>query len=128
MKIFFILDGATEQYDKTIALISALTSIESVGFASDLTDALDSIRLRHPNISIFTNNNLNEDMRAIMMASLKSGHSVVMLPPGVDVGDRCAYLGVEIDHKNREADWILTSIQRIIHKYYDEKRRPRAKD
>jgi hypothetical protein len=115
--IFFILSAATRQYEKTISLISALVRIESVGFASDLTEALEDIRQRYTKTPIFTSNIQSENMDAIMMSSLESGHSTIILPRKFKIKGKCACIGVEVDHNDPTTRWVINSIESIIQKY-----------
>jgi hypothetical protein len=126
MKVFLILSGTADQYGKTIALISALVRIDSVGHASDLTEALRNIRQDYPDIPILTSEICSEDIRTIMMSAVRSGHSILILPQEFKVSDRCAYMSVEVDHDDPVAEWIINSIARIIQKYDVGKHEPRV--
>jgi hypothetical protein len=126
LNVFLILSGTAEQYDKTIALISALGRIKSVGHASDLTEALGNIRQGYPNIPIFTSEICCDDMYAIMMSAVRSGYSIIILPREFVIGDKCAYISIEVDHGNPVAEWIINSVARIIQKYDVDRRKPRV--
>jgi hypothetical protein len=126
LKVFLILSGTAEQYDKTIALISALGRIKSVGHAFDLTEALGNIRQGYPNTPILTSGMCCDDMCAIMMSAVRSGHSIIIVPREFVIGDKCAYISVEVDRGDSAAEWIINSVARIIQKYDVDRQQPRV--
>jgi hypothetical protein len=120
VKLFIILNNSLLKNADTIPLISAFVKIDSIGLATDLLEALENIRQRHPNAPIFNSNIIcNEKKRDLLISLLKIRRSVVILPQNYTVRSKCTYLGIDVDVNSLiDFGWVMSSLDQIIHKHH----------
>jgi hypothetical protein len=120
MKLFIVLNNSLLKNADTISLISAFVRIDSIGLATDLLEALENIRQRHPNAPILNSNIIcNEKKRDLLLPLLNIRRSIIILPQNYTVRSKCTYLGVDVDFNSLiEFGWVMSSLDQIIHEYH----------
>jgi hypothetical protein len=96
MKAFIISPtGPSSKIGTLISLVSALGSIESIGFADSLVEAINIIGQRYPNALIFDSRVLKEKGQDYLVSSLESRGSFIMMPNKRDLNDKYLYIGID---------------------------------
>lgn len=110
-------------------MLSAFMNVESIGLASDLLDALETIRQRHPNAPIFDSSICSEKKGELLTSLLNIGRSIIILRKCYSIRGRCVYIGGDIDFsKHTDFDWVVKAIGQIINEYHNEDARPHLQE
>jgi hypothetical protein len=126
VKLFIILNDSLLKNADTIPLISAFARIDSIGLATDMLEALENIRYRHPNAPIFNSTIIgNQKKRDFLVSLLKVRRSVIILPQNYSVRSKCTYLGVDVDFNGlTDFGWVMSSLNQVIHKCHARDAKP----
>jgi hypothetical protein len=125
VKVFFIFIDVSPRSEDAISLISAFVSIESIGQAADLLEALEIIRQRHPDTPIFNSSIYSENKRDLFMSLLNEGRPIAILPENYSFRGKCKYIGVNIDFSDlTDFHWVINSIGQILHNNRPEAAKP----
>ncbi len=81
MKAFLIVSNSSPSKNgMLVSVISAFVSIESIGTAEDVVEAVGIIQQRYPNILIFNNRIFEEKGHDYLTSILEAKGSFLMLP------------------------------------------------
>ena len=99
-----------------VSTISAFVSIDSIGIAEDVAEAVDIIRQRYPNILIFNSRILEEKGHDYLASILERRGSFIMLPKHRQFMDRCIYIGIDFSVAEQK-EWVLNEIGETLREY-----------
>ncbi len=117
MKAFLIVSGRSPAKNgKLVSVISAFVSIESIGFADDVAEAVRTIQQRFPNILIFNNRMFEEKGHDYLTSILDAKGSFLMLPHHRQFSGKCIYLGIDFSVAEQK-EWVLTEIGETLREY-----------
>lgn len=99
-----------------LSMLSAFGSIESIGVAQDVVEAVGIIQLRHPNTLIFTRRIVEEKEQSYLASILETDGSFIMIPNDLQFKDRCIYIGIDFSVAE-QIEWVLNKIGETLHEY-----------
>jgi hypothetical protein len=115
MKAFVIISGDSPEKNGMMAsVMSAFASIDSIGVADNLMEAVDLIRQRYPNALIFDSRLLEEKRIDFLLSILETKGSFILLPRNRQFKDKCIYIGIDFSGVEQKG-WLLHEIsQRLL--------------
>jgi hypothetical protein len=117
MKAFIIVSGDSQPKNgMLVSMLSTFVSIESIGIAKDVVEAVALIRQRYPNTVIFNSRLLEEKEYGYLAHILEHGGSFLMLPKHLQFKDRCTYIGIDFSVAEQKKR-ILNKIGETLHEY-----------
>ncbi len=117
MRAFLIISGSSPSKNgKLVSIISAFVSIESVGIADDVVEAVSIIQQRYPNILIFNNRMFEEKGHDYLASILEAKGSFLMLPDHRQFREKCLYLGIDFSVAEQK-EWVLSEIGETLREY-----------
>ena len=119
MKAYFIFNDSSLKEDKLLPILSALVAIDTAGKASNLLDAVDIIRQKHPDSFLFDSTLLDGCGDELPTPRLDGKGPLVILPANYQIRESCTYVGVSIDCTELCGyNWLMRSIGRMIRQYH----------
>ncbi len=117
MKAFIIIsNNSPSKNGMLVSTISAFVSIDSIGIAEDVAEAVDIIRQRYPNILIFNSRILEEKGHDYLASILERRGSFIMLPKHRQFKERCIYIGIDFSVAEQK-EWVLNEIGETLREY-----------
>jgi len=117
MKAFIIIsNNSPSKNGMLISVISAFVSIESIGFADNLAEAVDIVRQRYPNSLIFDSRILEEKGHDYLVSLLESRGSFIMVPKIRQIKDKYIYIGIDFSVAEQKG-WLLNEISQTLREY-----------
>ncbi len=117
MRAFIIIThNAPSKNSMLLSMFSAFGSIESIGVAEDVVEAVGIILLRYPETLIFTRRMLEEKGQSYVASTLQTDGSFIMLPKDLKFKDRCIYIGIDFSLAEQK-EWVLNKIGETLHEY-----------
>lgn len=118
MKAFIIIsNNSPAKNGMLVSVISAFVSIESIGIAEDVVEAVGIIQQRYPDILIFNNRILEEKGHDYLTSILEARGSFIMLPKHGQFKDRCIYIGIDFSVAEQK-EWVLHEIGETLREYH----------
>ncbi len=117
MKAFIIMsNNSPSKNGMLVSVISAFISIESIGIAEDVVEAVGVIQKRCPNVLIFNSRILEEKGHAYLASVLETSGSFIMLPEHRQFKDKCIYIGIDFSVAEQK-EWVLNEIGETLLEY-----------
>ncbi|HSB30202.1 MAG TPA: hypothetical protein VLD55_01220 [Candidatus Sulfobium mesophilum] len=117
MRAFIIItNNSPSKNGMLLSMLSAFGSIESIGVAQDVVEAVGIIQLRHPNTLIFTRRIVEEKEQSYLASILETDGSFIMIPNDLQFKDRCIYIGIDFSVAE-QIEWVLNKIGETLHEY-----------
>jgi DNA-binding NarL/FixJ family response regulator len=118
MKAFVIISNdSLSRSGMMVSVVSAFASIDSIGAADNLVEAVDLIRQRYPNAVIFDSRLFEEGRHSCLLSVLDSKGSFVLLPRNGQFNDKCIYIGIDFS-EGEQKEWLLNEISRTLLEYH----------
>ena len=99
-----------------VSVISAFISIESIGIAEDVVEAVGIIQKRYPNVLIFNSRILEEKRHGYLASVLETSGSFIMLPKHRQFKEKCIYIGIDFSAAEQK-EWVLNEIGETLREY-----------
>ncbi len=117
MKAFLIIpNNSSSKNGMLVSMLSAFASIDSIGIAEDVGEAIDIIQQRYPKVIIFNRGILEEKEHAYLASILETGGSFVMMPKYRQFRNRCTYIGLDFSVAEQK-EWVLHEIWATLREY-----------
>ena len=117
MRAFIIItNNSLSKNGMLLSMLSAFGSIESIGVAQDVVEAVGIIQLRYPNTLIFTRRIVEEKEQSYLASILETDGSFIMIPNDLQFKDRCIYIGIDFSVAE-QIEWVLNKIGETLHEY-----------
>ena len=117
MKAFLIVSNSSPSKNgMLVSVISAFVSIESIGTAEDVVEAVGIIQQRYPNILIFNNRIFEEKGHDYLTSILEAKGSFLMLPKHRQFKGRCIYIGIDFSVAEQK-ERVLSEIGETLREY-----------
>ncbi len=118
MNAFIIIPNNTKSKNgKLVSTLSAFVGINSIGIAEDVGEAIDVIKQRYPDISIFNSKILEEKNSDYLVPILEGRGSFIILPKYRQFGNRCTYIGIDF-FSAAQKEWVLHEIGETLREYH----------
>ncbi len=119
MKVFFIFRDSDEKGRNIATLMSAFASIESIGQADDMLDAIEAIQNRYPEAVVSDERILERTSE--LFSTLFDGVKgpLVIVSEDYRVREKSIYIGLEFSSADSlNFEWIIRSIRTVIEEYH----------
>ncbi len=117
MKAFIIVsNNSPSRNGMLVSMLSAFVSIESIGVADDVMEAVGIVQQRFPNALIFNSRILEEKRYGYLASILETSGSFIMLPKHRRFKDRCIYIGIDFSVAEQK-EWVLNEIGETLREY-----------
>ncbi len=117
MKAFIVVSNdSLSKSGMLVSMLSAFASIESIGVAADVVDAVDIIQQRYPDTLIFNSRMLEEKGQSYLVSILETGGTFIMLHKHWQFMDRCIYIGIDFSVAEQK-EWVLNEIGETLREY-----------
>ncbi len=118
MNAFIIVpNNSKSKNGMLVSTLSAFVGINSIGIAEDVGEAIDVIKQRYPNVSIFNSKILEEEDHDYLAPILEGRGSFIILPRYRQFGNRCTYIGIDFFSAEQKA-WVLHEIGETLREYH----------